>query len=140
MFNSFSGAARYLCCLQEKHNNQILLKLNIFQKFCATSSSYVPDVICFASVYHTNFYHLSTTHTQNLIRHAIISHTRPPQRVDCLAHYGSIGMKCLFQGHNDTLRSSQTKPRADNLAIANLHFILLICTPASWDDGIKCLF
>ena len=29
-----------------------------------SSSEYVPDVVCFASVYHTNMDHLSTTPTQ----------------------------------------------------------------------------
>ena len=48
-------------------------------------------------------------------------------------------MKCLSQRHNNTLPSSRTKPKADNLAIANLHSYPLSCTTASWDDSIKCL-
>ena len=63
---------------------------------------------------------LSTTTTRILIRYAIYSQIGPPLRVDCLARYGSIGVKCLFQGHNDALFRSGTEPRSDNLAVANL--------------------
>ena len=53
--------------------------------------------------------------------------------------HGGIGVKCLSQGHNDTLPSSGRKPRADDLAIANLPYNPLSCTAASWDISVKCL-
>ena len=53
---------------------------------------------------------------------------------------GNIGVKCLSQGHNDTLPSSGTKLRADNLVIANLCSYPLSCTAANWDDGVNCLY
>ena len=47
--------------------------------------------------------------------------------------YGGIDVKCLFQGHNDALPSSETEPRADKLAIAQLALLSTITFP------IKCL-
>ena len=44
-----------------------------------------------------------------------------------------------MQGHNDTLPSVETKPRADNLTIANLYSYPLSCTDVNMDDSIKCL-
>ena len=47
--------------------------------------------------------------------------TGPSQRVDCLAPgCGSVSVKCLSQRHNNALPSSETVPRVDNLAVANL--------------------
>ena len=52
----------------------------------SSSSLYVTEVICFASVYHTNMNCLSTTPTQSLLHHAHANfeQTGTPQRVDCL--------------------------------------------------------
>ena len=50
---------------------------------------------------------------------AIFSKIWSPQRVDCLAPYGSIDVKCPSEGHNDTLPSSETESRADNLRLTN---------------------
>ena len=78
--------------------------------------------------------------TRSLIYHAIFSPTGLPRRVDWLAHYGIIVVKCLFQGHSNTLSVSGTKPRVDNFAIANLRSYPLTCTTASWNGSVKCLF
>ena len=51
----------------------------------STTSLYVPDVLCFVSVYHINMDRLSNIPTRRLIRHAIFSQTRLPSRVDYLA-------------------------------------------------------
>ena len=45
--------------------------------------------------------------------------------------YGVIGGKCLSLGNNNALPSSETEPRANNLAVVNLHSYPL--TAASWD-------
>ena len=53
---------------------------------------------------------------------------------------GIAGVKCLSPGHNNTLPNSETKPRVNNLAVADLCFYPLNCTAASWDDSVKCLY
>ena len=52
--------------------------------------SYVPDIICYEFVYHTNMDCQSITPTQSLIGHLIFSQTWPPQRVDCLADFVGV--------------------------------------------------
>ena len=54
------------------------------------SSSYVPDIICYESVYHTNIDCQSITLTQSLIGHLISSQTWPPQRIDYLADFVGV--------------------------------------------------
>ena len=46
--------------------------------------------------------------------------------------YGSVGVKCLSQEHNDKLLSSGTEPRADNVAIVNVRYYSLSCTAAAY--------
>ena len=62
-----------------------------------------------------------------------------PRRVDCLAPSWDYVGEVSFQGYNDTLPSSGTEPRVNNLAVANLHSYLLSCTAASWDISAKSL-
>ena len=61
----------------------------------------------------------------------------PPRLVDCLIPLYSIGVKCLPQGHNDTLTSLGTELRVDNLAVANMRSFPPSCTAAGWDDSVK---
>ena len=79
---------------------------------------------------------LSTMPTRILIRYALFSKSGPPRRVDYLVRYGSTGVKCLAQGHNDTLPNSGTEPVADNLAITYLRSYPMICIATSWDDNV----
>ena len=55
----------------------------------------------------------------------IFCQTGPLRRVNSLARSGNIGEMVSSQKHSDTLPDSGTKPRVDNLAVANLHFNLL---------------
>ena len=48
-----------------------------------------------------------------------------------------MGVKCLSQGHNDALPSSETELRVDNLVVANLHSHPLSVTAASWDESVS---
>ena len=104
------------------------------------SSSYVPDIMSFASVCHTNINRLHHTYTKLYTSCNLLSDYRPPRRVDCLVTLWSIGVKCLFQGHNITLPSSRTEPRVKNLAVTNLSFYSHRCTAANWNDGVKYFF
>ena len=82
---------------------------------------------------------LSVNHTNTkLDMLCILGQTRPPLEVDALALIWIIGIKCLFQRHNDTLPKSETEQRVDNLAVANLHFYPLSCTAVGWNDSVKC--
>ena len=81
-------------------------------------------------VYYTN---------TSLKRHSSFSQTGTPGWVDCLAHYGSIGVKSFFLEHNDALPISETGPKVNNLATANLHSYPISCTAASWDASVKGL-
>ena len=103
---------------------------------------------CFSSVYHTN-----TDHRQMLLASRLLI---TPTLIVCLPHqyevwyvmqplvrlshhigeitwfrYRSIGIKCLSQGHNDTLPDLGTETEAYNLAIAYLHSYPLSCTATS---------
>ena len=75
-----------------------------------------------SSVYHTN---------TKFDTSCIFSQNGPPQRVDALSRYGSGSIKYFFQRHgNDGLLSSETKPKVDNLAVANFRSYPLHCTAA----------
>ena len=91
--------------------------------------------------------HLSTTPTiqhessvytpiRSWIRHAIFSQTAQHDWYITWPRYGSLGSKCFSQGHNDTLPSSGTEPRADKLAVANLRSYPPSCTAASWNNSV----
>ena len=89
---------------------------------------------------HNNMDRLSTISIQNLICSAIFGQIEPPRSVECLPHYGSIGVKCLCQGHNHAQPSSGTKLRVDNFAVANLRSYSLSCITTNWDESVKRLF
>ena len=82
---------------------------------------------------------LSTTPIRSLIHYAIFSQAGLPRRVYYLAPLWE-NKREVFQAHNNALHSSETEPRVDNLAIANMSSYPLSCTAASWDDCVKCLF
>ena len=56
--------------------------------------------------------------------------TMPPQHVGAWPHYGSISIKFLSYGHNNSLLSSGFKITGDNLAIGNLNSNPVSCTTA----------
>ena len=60
------------------------------------SFSNVPDIVRFASVFHTNVDRLSTTPSRSLIRHAIFSQTKPLRRVNCLISLWKYRRKVSF--------------------------------------------
>ena len=92
------------------------------------STSYVSDVL-YAS-------RLPTLTTRTLIRHAIFDHTGPPRRSIAWPRYGNIGGMCLAQEHNDTLPSSGSEPRVNNLAVAKFCSYPLRCTTACRNDSV----
>ena len=65
------------------------------------------------------------------MKSCIFNQTGPPRRVDAWPRYGSVYVMCRYQGHNNTLLSSRTKIRVDNLAFANLCSYPLSCTAAT---------
>ena len=84
-------------------------------------SSCVTDVICFASVYHINMDCLSTTPTQSLIRHAILSQTGPPQQVDSWAQLWEYSRKVFFPRTQQYITQFRTESGGNNLPVINLH-------------------
>ena len=84
------------------------------------SSSYVPHVGYFVSVFHSNMDRLSTTLTQSLIWKAIYGQTGPSQRVDYSVMEWKYRRKCLSQRHNNALSSSETEPIVDNLVLLTI--------------------
>ena len=88
---------------------------------------YVPDVICYTSVYYT----------KSLTRYASFSQNEPPWAVDALTMLWVHRPKMSFPTHKDTLLSSKTEPRVNNLAVANLPSYPLSYTATSWDDSVE---
>ena len=91
-----------------------------------------------SSVYLADMDRLSAHINTKLDTFCIFSQTVPPRRANALARCGIIGVKCLAQVHNDALPNSETEPRVDYLAVANLrtcklhHFV-----NAYWYDKKK---
>ena len=83
-----------------------------------SSSSDVIEVICFASVYHTNLNHLFFHHTNTkLDTSCIFSQTEPRRRVDAWPPCWSVGAISLSHEHNDASHSSGTAARFSTLAL-----------------------
>ena len=76
---------------------------------------------------------LSITSTRSLISHAIFQSLDWATTTGRFAWplYGSISATSLSHGHNDTLPTSGTEPRVDNLAVANLCSKPPSCTAAT---------
>ena len=66
------------------------------------------------------------------------SQTGLPQRADCLALFWENRSKVSFPKIQQSLPSSETEQRADNLAVANLrsrHFLLVLhCHYLEWQQ------
>ena len=80
--------------------------------------------VCISHQYGSYVYH-------TLILHAIFGQTETPQRVNCLAPYGSKVLKYLSQKNSNAFPSSGTKPKVENLVVANLRSYPLSCIATS---------
>ena len=80
--------------------------------------------------------HGSSAPTRSLIRHAIFCHIGPPRWVDDWPPYGSVGVRCLSQEHNDAFLSSINM----NLypCDSNLRSYPLSCTAAILYSTLSC--
>ena len=73
--------------------------------------------------------HLCTTPTQSLMRHASLIKVGHHDEL-MLGPIMVSGGNVLFLKHSDASPSSETKPKVDNLVVANMRSYPLSCTTA----------